>query len=60
MNKICKIGCMRFFFNLFIHARHKDREAEAKGEAGSLRSREPDAELDPRILGSRPEPEAST
>ena len=40
--------------------RHTEREAEtwAKGEAGSLW--EPDAELDPRTKGSRPEPKADT
>jgi len=30
----------------------------AEGEAESLRSREPDMGLDPRILGSRPKPKA--
>ena len=35
--------------------RDTQREAEAEGEAGS---REPDAGLDPRTPGSRPEPKA--
>ena len=43
--------------------RHREREAETQteGDAGSLglqRSREPDMGLDPRALGSRPEPKA--
>jgi len=36
---------------------HKQgEEAEGEGEADSPLSREPDAGLDPRILGSWPEP----
>ena len=31
---------------------------EGEGEADSLLSREPNMELDPRTLGSRPEPKA--
>jgi len=31
---------------------HKQGELQAEGEAGSPRSREPDAGLDPRTLGS--------
>ena len=33
-------------------------EGEGEGEADSLLSREADVELDPRTLGSRPEPKA--
>ena len=48
-----------FFFNLFIHDRHRDREAEtqAEGEAGSMHQ-EPDAGLDPGSPGSHPGPKA--
>ena len=44
------------FIYLFIHERHKEREAEtwAEGEVDS--SREPNVGLDPRIQGSHPEP----
>ena len=34
--------------------------AEAEGEAGSPLSREPEVGLDPRALGSLPEPKADT
>ena len=50
--------CCVFFFNLnilFIYLiAHKQREwqAEAKGEADSLSSREPDGGIDPRTPGS--------
>ena len=37
-------------FYLFIYDRHTEREAE--GEADSLRSKEPNAGLDPRTPGS--------
>ena len=42
-------------FYLFIHERHREREAEtqAEGEAGSIT--EPDVGLHPRTPGSRPE-----
>jgi len=43
------------FIYLFIHERQRERETEAEGEAGSPRSREPDAGLNPRTLGSQPE-----
>ena len=45
-------------FNLFIHEKNSEREAEiqAEGEAGSMR--EPDVGLDPGTLGSHPEPKA--
>jgi len=36
----------------------RDKEREAEGEAGSPRSREPVVRLDPRTLGSSPEPKA--
>ena len=49
-----------FFFRiLFIYlTEHKQAEwqVEGEGEAGSPISREPDKGLDPRTLGSRPEP----
>ena len=34
----------------------REAETQAEGEAGSLRGAEPDAELDPRTLGSQLEP----
>ena len=45
---------------LFIHLREREQAqaggtAEGEGEAGSLLSGEPNAGLDPRILGSWPE-----
>ena len=52
-----------FFKTLFIYLRESIQAvemAEGEGEAGSLLSREPDAGLDPRTLGSRPEPKADT
>jgi len=36
-----------------------ERQAQGEGEAGFPPSREPDAGLDPRTLGSRPEPKAN-
>ena len=62
-----KILFTYLFVYLFIGMRNRERlrvstsravEAEAEGEAGSPRSREPDAGLDPRTPGSRPEPNA--
>ena len=58
-----------FFFKDFIYLfdrdrdsqrerEHKQREWERKGQARS--GREPDAGLDPRTPGSRPEPKADT
>lgn len=41
------------FFKDFIYLFMREREAE--GEAGSPKSREPDAALDPRTLRSQPE-----
>ena len=38
----------------------RERKAETEGEAGPLRRREPDVGLDPRALGSQPEPKADT
>jgi len=37
---------------LFIHESQREAAAEGEGEAGSPLSREPDAGLDPRTLGS--------
>ena len=53
--------CLSFFpifkrFYLFIHKRHREAETQAEGEAGSLQK--PDVGLDPRTLGSWPEPKA--
>ena len=50
---------------MFIHLRHTHREreheqergVEGEGEADSLLSKRPDAELHPKTPGSRPEPE---
>lgn len=52
---------MLFFLNkdVFIYLREKENtEDEGKGEADFPLSREPDAELNPRTLGSWPEPKA--
>ena len=48
------------FKDLFIHERERERgrDAEAEGEAGSPQSQEPDVGLNPRTLGSQPEPKA--
>jgi len=51
-------------FFLFIYLTHRvraqvGRAAGAEGEAGSLLSKEPDAGLDPRTPGPRPEPKAA-
>ena len=51
-------------FYLFVRERestHKqaERQVEREEEAGSLPSKEPDAGLDPRTLGSWPEPKAA-
>jgi len=56
-----------FFFKIsFIYLRQTDREraqaegvAEAEREADSPLIREPNAGLDPKTLGSRPEPKAA-
>ena len=45
-------------FIFFTHERHREAETQAEGEAGSMQ--EPDAGLDPRTPGSRPEPRADT
>ena len=52
-----------FFKILFIYlteitSRQRGRQREREEEAGSLMSRQPDAALDPRTLGSGPEPKA--
>jgi len=41
-----------------MRGREREKVGEAEGEAGSPLSREPDAGLDPRTLGLRPEPKA--
>ncbi|XP_064428583.1 acylphosphatase-2 isoform X9 [Mirounga angustirostris] len=43
-----------------VNSIQRKKEEEAEGEAGSLRSREPDAGLNPGTLGSLPEPKADT
>ena len=48
---------------VFVRERERAQQGErqveeAEGEAGSLLSREPYARLDPRTLGSQPEPKA--
>ena len=54
-----------FFKILFIYLTERDTAREetqagggGEGEAGFPRIREPDVGLDPRTLGSRPEPKA--
>ena len=51
---------LKDFFFLFIHDRHREREAEtqAEGEVGS--KQEPDVGLDPGTPGSCPGPKAGT
>jgi len=53
-----------FFFKGFIYFEREKAQAGAgagaEGEAGFLLSREPDAGLDPGILGSWPGPGADT
>ena len=41
-----------------MRERERGRDAEAEGEAGSPQSQEPDVGLNPRTLGSQPEPKA--
>ena len=40
--------------------RHPKREAEKQAEEKQAPCGDPDAGLDPRVLGSRPEPKADT
>jgi len=54
---------LKIFIYLFDRERETAREGTqagrvGEGEAGFLQSREPDAGLHPRTLGSRPEPKA--
>ena len=44
-------------FHLFIHERHRTRQRHRQREKQAP-YREPEAELDPRTLRSRPEPKA--
>ena len=60
------VGIFKDFIYLFICERESESEhrqtewkAESEGEAGSLQSKEPDVGLDPRTLGSWPEPKAA-
>ena len=48
-----------FFFNiyLFIHEKHREKQRHRQKEKQAL-CEEPNAELDPRTLGSHPEPKA--
>ena len=56
------MGVLQFYiffrFYLFIHERQREAETEALGEAAPCR--EPDVGLNPRTLGSCPEPKADT
>ena len=55
------IGLLQFLKKvLFIHERHTQREAETQAEGEAAPCGEPDAGLDPRILGSQPELKADT
>ena len=47
-----------FVFKDLICLFMRNTQREAEGEAGSPQSREPHAGLNPRTLGSRPEPKA--
>ena len=50
-----KLSCgflKRFYLFERVRAREKEHKLEGDGEADSPRSREPDAELDPRTLRS--------
>lgn len=47
-------------FYLYIWQKERQREGVAEAEADSLLSKEPDAERDPRTLGSAPELKADT
>ena len=61
MGKRLPCGFLFFFTYLFEmeeEREHKQGEKQAEGEAGSPLSREPDAGLDPRTVGSHPEPKA--
>ena len=56
-----------FFFKIFVYLIDRDTAREGtqaggvgEGEAGFPQSREPSAGLDPRMLGSWPEPKADT
>ena len=55
-----KIVLFFFFKILFIYERHThtEREAENRQREKQAPCREPDAGLDPRRLGSQPEPKA--
>ena len=48
-------GMVSFFLKDFIYLFMKDRERERQRKKQAP-CREPDAELDPRTMGSRPEP----
>ena len=51
---------LKILFSYLTEKEHKqgEQKAEREGEADSLLSREPDAGLHPRVLGSWPEPKA--
>ena len=59
----CLLGDISFYYFIHLSDRertkeHKQGKAEGKGEVGSLLGRETDMGLNPRTLGSGPEPKA--
>ena len=63
-NSLCLFVCFKDFIYFFDRERESaqagERQAEGEGEADSPLSREPNARLDPRTLGSQPELKADT
>ena len=60
---VININIQKYFpfflrFHLFTHERHRERERHRQREKQAS-CREPDAGLDPRIPGLRPEPKAN-
>ena len=48
----------KIFFIYWREKEHKQGEWQAEGKAGSPPVRDPDTELNARMLGSQPEPKA--